>query len=91
MATNFFVVFNRREQSEKQVTPRAVGTGTLLGAQTTAPLGTGQLEDACVLKVEVPNPGATGIKEAQLITQQVYPGLVTGTPVVVAEAQFKEA
>ena len=91
MAEEYFVVFNRREQSEKQVTPRAVGTGTLLGASTTAPIYTGQLEDACVLRIETVKEGAGGIKEAQGIVQQAYPGLATGTPVVVTEAAFKES
>ena len=87
----FFVIFNRREQSEKQVTPRNVGEGKLLGAQVTAPVSTGQLEDACVLRIETVKEGAGGIKEAQGIVQQAYPGLITGTPVVVTKAAFKES
>ena len=90
---NFYAIFNRREQGEKQVSPRTVGTGTLLGQTPSAGgLGgtTGQLEDACILKVEVPQAGAPGIKEVQTIVQQAYPGLNSGVPVVVTEAAFKE-
>jgi hypothetical protein len=86
MAEKYFVVFNRREQSAKQVENQTVEQAKLLPAKLTAPKSTGQLEDACVLFVE-----AETIAEAQRTVQHFYPGLVTGTPVVVATAQFKES
>ncbi len=85
---NFFVVFNRREQNAKQVENREFAEGKLLPQKLPAAgLGgtTGQLEDACVLKVE-----AATLPAAQRTVQAAYPGLQTGIPVVVTEAQFKE-
>ncbi len=85
---NFFVVFNRREQSGKQVESREFAEGKLLPQKLPAAgLGgtTGQLEDACVLKVE-----ATTVANAQACVRAAYPGLQTGIPVVVTEAAFKE-
>lgn len=83
---NFFVIFNRREQTAKQAQEQVFAEGKLLPAQTTAPTSTGMLEDALVLKVE-----ATTVAQAQRVIQSAYPGVVTGTPVVVTEAQFKES
>ncbi len=84
----FFVVFNRREQAGKQVESRKFAEGTLMPQKlSSAGLGgtTGQLEDACVLKVE-----AASVATAQATVQAAYPGLQTGVPVVVANAAFKE-
>ncbi len=84
---NFFAVFDRREQSGKQPSPQEF-EGIKLGAEkTTAPMSTGMLEDACVLRVE----GATTVAEVQRAVSHLYPGLTSGTVVVITEAAFKES
>ncbi len=85
----FFVVFDRREQSGKQVENREFAGGKLLPkTESAAGLGgtTGQLEDACVLKVE-----AASVAVAQACVRSAYPGLQSGVPVVITEAAFKES
>ncbi len=85
---NFFVVFDRREQAGKQVENREFAEGKLLPQKlSSAGLGgtTGQLEDACVLKVE-----AASVAAAQACVRSAYPGLQSGTPVCVLESAFKE-
>ncbi len=85
---NFFVVFDRREQSGKQVEGREFPQGKLLPkTEPVAGLGgtTGQLEDACVLKVE-----AGSLAAAQAVVRSAYPGLMSGTPVCVLEVAWKE-
>jgi len=93
MAEKYFVIFNRREQGPKQ--PEEEGGKTIahsetkvLPAKTTAPKSTGQLEDALVLYLETP---AASVAEAQNAIYALYPGEVTGTPVVVTSAAFKES
>ncbi len=86
----FYVIFSRKERGEKQVESREFAGGTLLPQKLPAAgLGgtTGQLEEALILKVEAP---AGSVAQAQRIAQSAYPGLQTGTPVVVTEAAFKE-
>ncbi len=89
----FYVIFDRREQSGK-VTEKQKFEGVTAApkAESAAGLGgtTGQLEDACVLKVETTNPSTAGILEAQQYVQHFYPGLQSSKPVVVTEAGFKE-
>ena len=89
---NFVVVFNRREQSGKQISPSVkFGGVTQLGQKLTAPVFSGQLEDACVVRVSTESSGAAGIAEAQRGIQHFYPGLVTGTAAVITEEEFKES
>ncbi len=89
----FYTVFDRREQSGKVTELQKFEGVTLLGKKDpTAGIGgsTGQMEDACVVKLETAQAGAAGILEAQQAVQHFYPGLQTSKPVVVAEAAWKE-
>ncbi len=89
----FYVVFDRREQSGKvNEAQKFEGVTAAVAATSSAGLGgtTGQLEDACVLKVQTTNAGAGGILEAQQYVQHFYPGLNSAKPVVITEAAFKE-
>ena len=89
---NFFVVFDRREQGAKQVEGQKFENVTLLGKKDFGtPRTTGQLEDACVIRVETGQAGAPGIEEAQRAVQHFWPGLNNSTPVVITEAAFKES
>lgn len=87
--TAFFVIFNRREQEAKQEQEQKFANATISPAHTTAPLWTGTLEDACVLKLE--GASLTTVAEAQQAVEHFYPGLITNTPVVVTESQYKES
>lgn len=85
----FYAIFNRREQTGKQVPPELV-TGAVTSKQvasSTAPLASGSIEDACVVRVE----GPTTVAQVQQFVQRAYPTLVNGTTVVVTEAAFKES
>lgn len=86
MATTYFVIFDRREQEAGQVQEQTFEKAKLLPAKTTAPKSTGGIEDACILRVEAEN-----VAEAQVAVEHFYSGLISGTPVVVTEAQFKES
>ena len=85
----FWVVFNRREQAGKQQASQKF-EGVTIAPQKTATSETdgafsGQLEDACVIKVE-----ASTAKEAALGVQHFYPGLTGSMPNVITNANFKE-
>ncbi len=89
----FFVIFDRREQSGKAVEKQAFeGVNGLPETKAAGGVGgyTGQLEDACVVKVSTTQAGAPGIVEAQQYVQHFYPGLQSSKPVVVAAAAFKD-
>jgi len=88
---NFFVVFDRREQGGKQVEGQKFEGVTGLPKKDGATKYSGQVEDACVIKVETIEAGAAGIGEAQRYVQHFYSGLNNSTPVVVTEAAFKES
>lgn len=82
----YFAVFNRVATASGQMQGETWESAKLLGAQTTAPHSNGGLEDAQVVRLE-----ASTVAEAQKAVQHFFGGEVTDTPVIVAEAQFKES
>ena len=88
----FWVIFDRREQTGKQQASQKFENAEI-AQQKTAKVETdaafsGQLEDACVIKLE--GASLTTAKEASQAAQHFYPGLFSGPPVVVTNANFKE-
>ena len=89
----FWVIFNRREQSGKQGGKEAWGELAKVSPQKSANVETdgafsGQLEDACLIKIE--GASLTTSQQASEAAKTAYPGLATGRPCVVANANFKE-
>jgi hypothetical protein len=89
--TDFWIVFNRREQFGKQPANQSLGEGiTVAKAKVTgtelSPAFTGQPEDAVVMKVE----GANAIKDAVRAVVRSYPGLDSGAVLAVLEGNMKE-
>jgi hypothetical protein len=87
----YFAVFNRQRRAMHAPVTNTQETEKwesvkLLPSQTTAPMSKGGVEDALVIRLE-----ASSIAEAQAGIRHFFPGNVTDTPVVIAEAQFKES
>ena len=80
----FFIIYNRTERGMKESDGKEIAGVKIAPAQTTAPVSSGNVEDAEVLKVE-----ATTLAECQNMIESYLPGKITGTPIVVTEAQFK--
>ena len=78
MAETYFVVINK----EAYPSDSKSGGKTIASSEIVAP----GLSSAKV--VSIVSPAGT-VAEAQKIVGEAYPGLVTGTPVVVTEAQWK--
>lgn len=88
MATKYFAIFDRQKATNSGTLPESKPTekSLVLPAQTTAPVSSGQLESAHILKIE-----AESVAEAQQAVTALFPGRVTNTPVIVTEAAFKES
>lgn len=88
---NYFAVYNRRQQASAEPAERkTLGTAKVLpyqkGESSSVPEWSGQVEDALICKLE-----ASSLAEAQNAMYGLFPGVITGTPVIVTEAQFKES
>ena len=81
----YFVVFNRRERGAQQPIEQKFESAEILKQKTTAPMASGNVEDASVIRME-----AASIAEAQMAVKHFY-GAQNGTPVCVTSAQFKES
>jgi hypothetical protein len=80
MAANYFVVINRQAyESDAQVAAVPKASCKVFGPG---------LESAKFFKVE---SAAGTVAEAQELARLAYPGLATGTPIVVTEAAWKES
>ncbi len=93
MAT-FWIVFNRREQVGKQPALAPIGSFANVAPQKTAFVAgdgafSGQLEDACVIKIEGASVSSAAI--AAEVFKGAYPGLSTGRVNVIANAAFVES
>ncbi len=88
----WWVVFNRREQTAKQPERIPVGAGTMAPADTTSTetngVFSGQLEDACVVRIE--GSSITTAAKASAAVKAAYPGFLTGRPCAIEDAEFKE-
>jgi hypothetical protein len=82
----YFAVFGRQTNSALEPLEQKFESAKLLPSSTSAPLYKGRVEDAKVVKLE-----AASIAEAQIAVKHFFPSNMTDTPVIIAEAQFKEA
>ncbi len=91
----FFVIFNRSEQTGRQVQEQTVGNATVAPAKVNSSPSSssatwmGTMESALIVKLE--GTSLTTVAECISDIQRLYPGEITGPPVVVTEAAFKEA
>ena len=91
MAT-FWVIFNRRERTGKQQAGQVFENATVSPAKAkgeeSAPYFSGQLEEACLIKVE--GASLAVAKEAVRAVQHFYPGLSNGNTMTVLAANAIE-
>ena len=82
----YFAVFDRLAATGGQTEEAKWESAKLLPAHTTEPKSNGGLETARVVRLE-----AASVAEAQKAIQHWFGGEVSDTPVIVAEASFKES
>jgi hypothetical protein len=82
----YFAVFDRQASGPKYPPEQTWESAKLLGSQSTAPLASDHMQTAKVVRLE-----AASVAEAQAAVGHFFAGCVNGTPVIVTEAQFKEA